>query len=135
MENISKKNLKTGIINQDIIQIFMNDIGPFDIYFYVFEKNNIKILWEKEVFPIKNIFPLKKINYYNMKINIPSKPIDILYQGYGESWSIPQKKGDYNYNKVMENISKKNLNCYYIYYFIIFILFILLIKKLKIFFT
>jgi len=43
MENISKKNLKTGIINQDIIQIFMNDIGPFDIYFYVFEKNNIKI--------------------------------------------------------------------------------------------
>jgi hypothetical protein len=31
MENISKKNLKTGIINQDIIQIFMNDIGPFNI--------------------------------------------------------------------------------------------------------
>ena len=60
MENISKKNLKTGIINQDIIQIFMNDIGPFDIYFYVFEKNNIKILWEKEVFPIKNIFSLKE---------------------------------------------------------------------------
>jgi phosphorylcholine metabolism protein LicD len=134
MENISKKNLKTGIINQDIIQIFMNDIGPFDIYFYVFEKNNIKILWEKEVFPIKNIFPLKKINYYNMKINIPSKPIDILYQGYGESWSIPQKKGDYNYNKIIETFDN-NLNCNYIYYFIIFILFILLIKKLKIFFT
>ncbi len=69
-----------------------------------------------------------------MKINIPSKPIDILYQGYGESWSIPQKKGDYNYNKIIETFDN-NLNCNYIYYFIIFILFILLIKKLKIFFT
>jgi len=134
MENISKKNLKTGIINQDIIQIFMNDIGPFDIYFYVFEKNNIKISWEKELFPIKNIFPLKKINYYNMEINIPSKPIDILYQGYGENWSIPQKKGNYNYNYIYSNKTieafDNNSNCNYIYYFIIFILFILLIKKI-----
>ena len=89
----------------------MDDIGPFDIYFYTIEKDNIIILWEKELFPIKNIFPLNKINYYNIEINIPSKPIDILYQGYGKNWSIPQNKGDYSYNynyNIEKFCSKKN---------------------------
>lgn len=94
-------NLKVGIKNENILQLFYNDIGPFDIYKFEQHNNDILLKWDGNLLYEKElIFPLSKVNFNNYDIFIPNLTEKILIITYGENWFIPQKKETYNWSKI-----------------------------------
>ena len=99
-ELIITKKLKTGIINDNIIQLFDEDNGPFDIYIYDELENDILIRWELDgnlIFSKNDIFPLKKVKFYDYEILVPNNSHEILKQNYGDDYMNPKSKNEYNW--------------------------------------
>ena len=97
-ELIINKKLKTGIVNNDIIQLFDEDNGPFDIYIYEELENDILIRWDGNLTFSKNdIFPLKKVKFYDYEILVPNNSHEILKQNYGDDYMTPKSKNEYNW--------------------------------------
>nr|QFG74556.1 MAG: LicD family protein [Megaviridae environmental sample] len=88
MNTIKKYNIKTKIVNSDIIQLYLNKLGPFDIYIYEIENSKLKIPWENDVYDINLILPPKLINFYDEDIQIPNKSKKFLSHYYGYLWRI-----------------------------------------------
>lgn len=96
-----KEKLKIGINNNVIIQIYMNNIGPFDIYFYHFHEQDILIESDGPLLFSKNdIFPLKKIVFHDIPINIPCFEKKIVEQIYGKKWMTSISKNKYVWAKI-----------------------------------
>lgn len=85
---ISKYNICIGINNKNLIQLFLDDLGPFDIYFYEIKNNKIYIPWENDVYNMDLILPPKKINFYNYNVYIPNKSKQFVSSYYGYFWKI-----------------------------------------------
>ena len=85
---IEKYNITTGIVNSDIIQLFKNGLGPFDIYTYEIKNGKFKIPWEGDVYDINLILPPKLINFYDEDIQIPNKSKKFISEYYGYLWRI-----------------------------------------------
>jgi phosphorylcholine metabolism protein LicD len=104
IENI-KSPIHLGTINNEFIQLYYDNIGPFDIYSYRTIGNNIitncdgKLIFDKD-----DILPIKKIEYYGHNIFIPANTKNIVKMTYGENWNIPMNKSEYNWI----NITKVN---------------------------
>ena len=100
--NIHKyPNIRVGINEKDILQLFYKKIGPFDIYAYNDNNTDILLAWDGNLLFDKNmIFPLQKIKFNEYKIYTPNNIIEILEQIYGDSWYIPTNKNDYNWNDI-----------------------------------
>jgi len=112
--------IKIGMKNDDILQLFYNNIGPFDIYIFDFHNDDILLKWDGNLlFKQNDIFPVKPIFFNNFNIFIPNKIEYILLDIYGKNWKIPQiKEVDYkweNINNVRKNINnvRKNINKFY----------------------
>ena len=105
--NIHKyPEIKIGINNNSILQLFSDNVGPFDIYAFDNYNDDILIRWDGNLlFDTKDIFPIKTITFHDYNISIPSNTENILFQTYGKNWKIPQKK--YNYNWRLINTVKK----------------------------
>ena len=100
--NIATYNIKIGINYPNLIQLFYNDIGPFDIYRYEYHNNDILIKWDGNLLYEKNIiYPLKQVKFNNYDIYIPNLTEKILLMTYGENWTIRQTKNiDYVWNNI-----------------------------------
>jgi phosphorylcholine metabolism protein LicD len=100
-------NIKFGIKNGNIIQLYYNNIGPFDIYKFINYDDNILIKQDGNLlFNKQHIFPLKKILFNNFNIFIPNNSEKIILDTYGSNWKIPQIKGvDYHWDKI-NNVKK-----------------------------
>ena len=108
-ENI-KTGIKTNIKNNDLIALYHNGIGPFDIYIYYEHKNDILLKWDGNLLYSKNdIFPLKMINFRGFNLYIPKKSRKILRQTYGSDYMIPKNKKEYNWYDINQvRILKKD---------------------------
>ena len=84
-ENLIKKTED----EKDILQLYYGDIGPFDIYITDSSDRKLTINWEKDVYHINDIIPLKTIEIYGYHIQIPNYPEKILRKYYGFNWYIP----------------------------------------------
>lgn len=84
-----EKIIQMNILNDRIFQLFLDDVGPFDIFFYEERKDTIYILCCEQSFLKKDIFPLNKIICYGYDIFIPFNPLSILQTEYGTTWTIP----------------------------------------------
>jgi phosphorylcholine metabolism protein LicD len=100
--------LSFGINNNDILQLYYNDIGPFDIYPFNDDNHDILINWDGHLlFEKKYIFPTKNIEFNDFNISIPNDTETILFQIYGTNWKIPQIKNiDYTW-KYVNTVRKK----------------------------
>ena len=99
--------ISLGINNESIIQLYYNEIGPFDIYIYDNYTDNknidyILLRWDGNLlFEKQYIFPLKTISFNNFNISIPKHTKTILKQIYGKDWKIPQiKNKDYIWTEI-----------------------------------
>ena len=92
----------------DIIQLFINGLGPIDIYFYDILGVDLLIKWDGNLlFETKHIFPLKKYKFKDLEITRPSNPDKILKSIYGKDYLIPKKKYEYDWKKYVRT---KDLN-------------------------
>lgn len=138
--------IKKNINNHNIVPLYINEIGPFDIYIFDIDSNNevINIKWENESFRINDIFPLRKYNLHSHTIYLPKESEKIIEKTYGKDWRIPRKKQDKNYEYKYNSIIKENYSnnsiikenyCYNksirYFFFIIIFLFILYILYKK----
>jgi phosphorylcholine metabolism protein LicD len=100
--NVAVNNIKIGINKQNLIQLFYNDIGPFDIYRYEDYNNDILIRWDGNLlYEKKLIYPLKQVKFNNYDIYIPNSPDEILLKTYGKNWITPQTKNiDYKWDNI-----------------------------------
>ena len=99
--NNNNTNIRIGIFDNKIVQLFWNDIGPFDIYVieYYIDNNINKLLlrWEdNSLFDINHIEPVKKILLHDYEIFIPNKSEILLEIIYGKDWIIPINRSEYN---------------------------------------
>lgn len=92
------ENFRINVNEEYFLQIYKNNIGPFDIYFYINEEDNIYIPWDKNRFSKDIIFPLKKVYFENEYIYIPYNSIQFCEIYYGKDWRTPkQKKNSINF--------------------------------------
>lgn len=107
---IKNKNIKTGLYKKKIIQLFYNNIGPFDIYIYdecIKPKDHIVIMQDNNlIFTKSSIFPLKKIKFNDYEIFIPNNSKQILEEIYGSSYMIPNKKYIWRKSRILRLRSK-----------------------------
>lgn len=109
LDIITNQKIKTGIVNESIIQLTLpTGEGPIDIYFYhKINNKDILIKWDGDLlYSQKDIFPVKKIKFKNKQILIPSNSHNILKETYGKNYLIPMKKNEYswyNINNVRKN--------------------------------
>lgn len=99
---INTLKIKIGVSNNDIIQLFMpNGNGPIDIYFYEFHQDDTLIRWDGYLlFSKTDIFPLKKITFNNVLVNIPYNSNKILTEIYGINYLVPIKKETYKWTNL-----------------------------------
>ena len=109
LKMIKEEKLKTGRINEKIIQLYHpSGIGPIDIYFYHKFGKDILIKWDGNLlYSQKYIFPLKNIKFKNEHIKIPFDSNEILKQTYGKNYLTPMKKHEYQWSKI-NNVRKQN---------------------------
>ena len=97
-------NTNITVINHRdyLIQLFYNDIGPFDIFIYDDRPKDILIKWDAWALYYRTlIFPLKPIKFKGYNVFIPQNSHIILQQNYGKDYIIPQRKNiDYDRNKI-----------------------------------
>ena len=95
-------NITVGLNNSNIIQLYCDNIGPFDIY--IFNNYNTYILLKHDgnlLFNKCDILPYKKVCFNNFDIFIPNNTEKIIVDLYGSMWKTPQVKGvDYNWSKI-----------------------------------
>lgn len=135
INHYNNTNTKNTILNKsknkDIVALYFNGLGPFDIYIFDIDDNKgvIEIKWEKELFNITDIFPTKKVNLHSYTLYIPNNSKKIIEKVYGKDWSIPNKKGNKNYvyNKVRDKGNIIENKHRYIKYLVIFILSVFII--------
>ncbi len=98
MNIIREKNIKTGIVYEDIVQLYLGDSGPFDIYFYDELKDDILIKWDLDILHSNDdMFPLNKITFHGHEVYVPNHPENILREIYGDKWTVPKIKGSKGY--------------------------------------
>lgn len=91
-----KSPITLGINNDNIIQLYYENLGPFDIYLYNNRRNDILIPWDGNLlFDNVDIFPLKQIVYYEHNIFVPNNIENIIKITYGDKWYIPTNKSKY----------------------------------------
>ena len=97
--NINKyPEIKIGINTENLLQLFFNNIGPFDIYVFDDYDCNILLKWDGNLlYEKKNIFPSKTVLFHNFNINIPYDSENVLFLTYGKNWKTPQDKNNYNW--------------------------------------
>ena len=100
-------NINVGLNNQYIIQLYCDNIGPFDIY--IFNNYNDNILLRHDgnlLFNKCDIFPYKPVCFNNFDVFIPNNTEKIIVDLYGSTWKTPQVKGvDYDWGKI-NNVKK-----------------------------
>ena len=89
---IRKKKLRINEQKEYFVQLYKNNIGPFDIYFYEIKNEYIHIPWMNAKYPTTIIFPLQNTYYKTENIKIPHNPVAFLESYYGKDWRIPQQK-------------------------------------------
>ena len=95
---IHREKIKTGVSNNDIIALYYNNIGPFDIYIYYDKGDDIILKWDGNLlYSKKEMFPLKNINFNGYDLYIPNNSKEILRQTYGDNYMIPIKKSSYSW--------------------------------------
>lgn len=93
MDFVKLNKIKTGIVKNDIIQLYSDIDGPFDIYLYDEIKDDILIKWGGNILHRKSdMFPLIQINFKNHNIYIPCHPETIIIEIYGQEWRTPKDK-------------------------------------------
>jgi lipopolysaccharide cholinephosphotransferase len=108
-KDASNMTLVSYRIYDNLLQLFWNNIGPFDMYIYddledrILLKHDGNLLYRKS-----DIFPLKSVVFNNISVSIPANSENILYQTYGEKWMIPQTK---NVDYIWENINSVEKLC------------------------
>lgn len=112
---MSDLNLKNSDSGEHFLQ-FTYRIGknPVLADFYFFEERGDVIVekWNfygKEFhenynihYNMKDIFPLKELDWNGIKINIPNDPESIVRYCYGEQWNVPKNKNN-DYVQVIVN--------------------------------
>jgi hypothetical protein len=99
----NEPSIKLGITHKNIIQLYHNHIGPFDIYIYDTHLNNILLKWDGYLLFDNNlIFELKPVIFKNIEIYIPSNIEKIIVLLYGLNWNVKQVK---NVDYVWENVT------------------------------
>ena len=95
------KKISLGIINDNLIQLYYDRIGPVDFYLFNDYKDDILIKWDGNLLYSKDdIYPLKVVIYNNFKVYIPNNTLLILYQTYGKDWKIPIAKDKYKWHEI-----------------------------------
>jgi len=92
-----------------IIQVLLpNNKETLDFYIYEeLDDNDIIIRWDGGLlFNKLDIFPLKKITFKNININIPNNSEKILDEVYGLNWKTPLLKTEYSWQNI--NTVRKN---------------------------
>ena len=98
---IKDSNIKYINHRNYLIQLFYNNIGPFDIYIYDDRKYDILIKFDGwSLYYRKYIFHLKPIKFKGFHVYIPKNSHIILKQNYGKDYMIPKNKSDYDWNKI-----------------------------------
>jgi phosphorylcholine metabolism protein LicD len=85
---INRHKLKVGIKNKNLIQLFKDDLGPFDIYFYDIRDNKCFVPWEGLIYNTNLIFPPQLIKFKGYKVKIPNKSQKFISEQYGILWRI-----------------------------------------------
>ena len=100
-------NITVGLNNQHIIQLYCDNIGPFDIYIFNNYNNNILLRHDGNLLFNKcDILPYKKVCFNNFDVFIPNNTEKIIVDLYGSMWKTPQVKGvDYDWSKI-NNVNK-----------------------------
>lgn len=95
MNIIKKENIQTGIVTNDIVQLYFNDLGPFDIYLFENKESDILIRWDGNYLHSHNHFyPLYRIKFKGYQVYIPKNSESLLTEIYN-NWRTPQIKGSY----------------------------------------
>jgi phosphorylcholine metabolism protein LicD len=63
---------------------------------YVFKEIKHREFWPTMWYKHTEIFPLKEVDFEDVKIFIPNDPIPYLERGYGSDWKIPKISGRHN---------------------------------------
>lgn len=63
---------------------------------YVFKEKKHREFWPKMWYKTAEIFPLKEVDFDDIKVFIPNDPIPYLERGYGSDWKIPKNFGRHN---------------------------------------
>ena len=101
--------------DNNIMQIFYNDIGPFDIYAYDEYDDSIIIPWDGYLkYNFNLILPLQVVTFNDTNINIPHNTEKILNMTYGPHWRIPLRKDEYNWIDInsVERLNPDSLKQY-----------------------
>lgn len=98
---VKRLNLKITVEELTIVQIYVDNLGHFDVYFYENRGLDILLRWDGNLLYLKNdIWPLKKVIFKNYKINIPFNSEKLLNEIYGNNWRIPLHKDEYDWNNI-----------------------------------
>ena len=100
--------IKIGIKTNDLLQLFYDNIGPFDIYIYNYDNDDILLPWDGNLlFNQKLILPIKQVFFCDFLVYVPNNIEEILFDIYGKNWKIPQTKNiDYNWS-IITNVRFK----------------------------
>ena len=101
--------IKIKLNHNQLIQLFYNGIGPFDVYVYNNYNDDILLKWDGNLlFSKSDIFPLKPVLFHKFNIFIPNNTEKIITDTYGQNWKTPQLKNiDYNWEEI-HNVRKKH---------------------------
>ena len=103
---LNQLNIKITVNEVSIIQVMIENFGHVDIYFYEYRNTDILIRWDGNLlFSYNDIFPLKKVNFKGITINIPFNSEKVIEDTYGKNWRIPLKKDEYDWN-LITNVRK-----------------------------
>jgi hypothetical protein len=84
--------------NDQLLQVYYGDVGPFDIYFYEDHGSDILLKWDGDLLYAKrDIFPIRQMMFAGFHVGIPQNPCGILEQTYGANWRMPQEKQSYDW--------------------------------------
>ena len=103
LEICQTMNFRVGISNDEIHQIYVDEIGPFDIYFYEDRGEDILIRWDGNLlFSKKDIFPLQTVEFHGFPVKIPNNAEEICRQVYGDQWRIPLRTDEYEWGQIQQ---------------------------------
>ncbi len=96
------KRLQLPIIIEDVgfVQINVQNIGPFDVYFYEDRGTHLYTRWNNISMTKADILPPKKVSFKGFMIHIPRNSEKFLADCYGDNWRIPIAKEDYTWESI-----------------------------------
>ena len=87
-----------GEFPRQIYQIFVGDVGPFDVYPYHLINDNKDVLvpWEAMMYDTQHVLPTRLVSFSGYPVFVPADAHRLLQDTYGVDYRTPMKKGAYN---------------------------------------